>query len=94
MREKYVGISNLSSEYESFLTIFPQAKSPEKERKENNAVQIKIIQVRNTRLFPPDSPKEKVSPQNVSENIPRATPGIAIRYYKGRSDRDCGSKQQ
>lgn len=71
MREKYVGISNLSSECESFLTIFPQAKSPEKERKENNVVQIKISQVRNTRLFPPDSPKVKESLQNMSENLPQ-----------------------
>lgn len=83
----------MSSEYESFLSIFPQAKSPEKQRKENNVVQIKISQVRNTRLFPPDSPKGEGSLQNVSENS-TATPGIAMRYYKGRSDRECGSKQQ
>lgn len=63
--------SNLSSEYERFLTIFPQAKNPEKERKENNVDQIKISQVGSTRLFPPDSPKVKVSLQNVSENTPQ-----------------------
>lgn len=43
------------------MSIFPQAKSPGKERKENNVVQIKIIQVRNTGLFPPGSPKEEGS---------------------------------
>jgi hypothetical protein len=59
LRKKDTGISNLSSEYESFLTVFPQAKNLEKEKKESNLVQVKISQVRNTWLFPPDTPKEK-----------------------------------
>lgn len=61
MREKDAGITNLSSEYESFLKNFLRLKVLKKMRKrgEKNRVQIKISQVRNTKLFPPESPKRK-----------------------------------